>query len=82
MFFKEMGPKNSNSILSGGKLNGNDLTIEKNAKNPIYWNFRSLSVYLMGIIGRKLYNVVKNDKNLSHELNNADILSINPLRRG
>ena len=53
MFFKEMGPKNSNSILSGGKLNGNDLTIEKNAKNPILGEFWSLSGYLMSIIGRK-----------------------------
>ena len=77
-----MRAKNSKSISSGGKLNRNDLTIEKNAKNPIFWNFRSLSGYLMGIIGRKLYNVVKNDKNLSHELNNADILSIIPRRRG
>ena len=32
MFFKEMGPKNSKYILSGGKLNGNDLTIEKMQK--------------------------------------------------
>ena len=38
MFFKEMGPKNSKSILSGDNLNGNDLTIEKNAKNPIFGN--------------------------------------------
>ena len=53
MFFKEMGPKNSKYILSGGKLNRNDLTIEKNAKNPIFWNFRSLSGYLMGIIRKK-----------------------------
>ena len=82
MFFKEMRPKNSKSISSGGKLNGNDLTIEKNAKNPIFEEFRSLSGYLMSIIGRKQYNVVKNDKNLSHDLNDADILSINPLRRG
>ena len=82
MFFKEMRPKNSKSISSGGKLNGNDLRIEKNAKNPIFGEFRSLSGYLMSIIGRKQYNVVKNDKNLSHDLNDADILSINPLRRG
>ena len=81
MSFKEMRAKNSKSISSGGKLNGNDLTIEKNAKNPIFWNFRSLSGYLMGIIGRKLYNVVKNDKNLSHDLYNADILSINQRKR-
>ena len=53
MFFKEMRPKNSKSISSGGKLNGNDLTIEKNAKNPIFWEFRSLSGYLMSIMGRK-----------------------------
>ena len=81
MFFKEMRPKNSKSILSGGKLNRNDLTIEKNAKNPIFGEFRSLSGYLMSIIGRNQYNVVKNDKNLSHDLNNADILRINLLRR-
>ena len=53
MFFKEMRPKSSKLILSGGKLNGTDLTIEKNAKNPILGEFRSLSGYLMSIIGRK-----------------------------
>ena len=53
MSFKEMRPKNSKSISSGGKLNGNELTIEKNAKNPILGEFRSLSGDLMGIIRRK-----------------------------
>ena len=53
MFFKEMIPKSSKFILSGGKLNGTDLIIEKNAKNPIFGEFRSLSGYLMSIIGRK-----------------------------
>ena len=82
MVFKEMIPKSSKFILSGGKLNGTDLIIEKNAKNPIFGEFRSLSGYLMSIIGRKPEDFVENDKNLLHDLNNADILSINPLRRG
>ena len=53
MLFDEMQPKIVKYVPSGVKLNGNALKIEKNAKNHTFWEFRSLSGDLMGMIRRK-----------------------------
>ena len=59
MFFKEMGPKKSKSILSGGNLNGNDLTIEKNAKNPVFLEFKEFKWIFNGYNRKKIVQCCK-----------------------
>ena len=54
MFFKEMGPKNSKSILSGGKLNRAGLTIEENAKKSYFGGIQEFKWRFNGYDQKKI----------------------------